>query len=405
MAKIMEAKYLTLSQLMGAVEDMVNGVFSGHEFTFIAETGDIKNYPDRQYCFFNLAEKKNGETLAKADAVIWRSHYPLIRRFEAATGKRFEKNMQVLFRGEITFHAIFGLRIRITQIDENYTLGLIEKERQEVLNRLLTDYAHWVRMEKGEYISANHLLPLPAVIKRIALITAPDSDGLRDFMHELENNPFGYRFQITPFLTRVQGKEAEKEIERALHLAAERADCFDVAVLVRGGGSGIDLGPFDCLEPALSVASFPLPVITGIGHERNVSIVDLMSHSRVKTPTKAASFIVEHNAAFENRIEELGRSIMQESGRQLQLNLMRLEKLRIHLFSKAEQYLLRQNHFLDTIEQRVNSGDPRRILSLGYSIVRQHGKLIRSADMLSKGEQIDIEFNDGSISAKITSTE
>jgi exodeoxyribonuclease VII large subunit len=130
-----------------------------------------------------------------------------------------------------------------------------------------------------------------------------------------------------------------------------------------------------------------------------------MSHSRVKTPTKAASFIVEHNAAFENRIEELGRSIMQESGRQLQLNLMRLEKLRIHLFSKAEQYLLRQNHFLDTIEQRVNSGDPRRILSLGYSIVRQHGKLIRSADMLSKEEQIDIEFNDGKVSAKINSTE
>ncbi len=405
MAKIMEAKHFTLSQLMGAVEDTVTGIFSGHEFTFIAETGDIKNYPERQYCFFNLVEKKNGEILAKADAVIWRSHYPLIRRFETATGKRFEKNMQVLFRGEITFHPVFGLRIRITHIDEAYTLGLIEKERQEVLNRLLTDYARWVHMENGEYISANRRLPLPAVVQRIALITAPDSDGLRDFMHELENNPFGYRFHVTPFLTRVQGKEAEKEIERALYLAAERADCFDVAVVVRGGGSGLDLGPFDYLEPAIAIASFPIPVITGIGHERNVSVADLMSHMRVKTPTKAASFIIEHNAAFENRLEEFGRIIMHESRQQLQLNQRRLDKLGIYLLSKAEQHLLKQNHFLESLEQRIKSRNPRWILSLGYSLVRQRGKLISSSGRLSPIEQLDIEFNDGKVSAIITSTE
>lgn len=400
----MAAKYLTLSQLMGAVEETVAGVFSGHEFTFLAETGDIKNYPDRQYCFFNLVEKTHGETLAKADAVIWRSHYPMIRRFESATGKKFEKNMQVLFRGEITFHAVFGLRIRITHIDESFTLGLIEKERQEVLNRLLTDYARWVRMENGEYLSANRRLPLPTVIKRIALITASDSDGLQDFLHELENNAFGYRFQVTPFLTRVQGKDAEKEIENALHLAAGRAEHFDVAVLVRGGGSGFDLGPFDCLEPAVSIASFPIPVITGIGHERNVSIADLMSHTRVKTPTKAASFIIGHNAEFESRLEEFGRSIMYGSRQQLQQAQRRLDKLGIHLFSKAEQHLLKQNHLLDSMEQEIKSKDPRRILSLGYSLVRRGGKLISSADILNPGEQIDIEFKDGKASATITST-
>jgi exodeoxyribonuclease VII large subunit len=405
MAKIMAANYLTLSQLMGAVEDTVAGVFSGYEFTFIAETGDIKNYPDRQYCFFNLVEKKNGETLAKADAVIWRSHYPLIRRFETATGKKFEKSMQVLFRGEITFHSVFGLRIRITHIDESYTLGLIEKERQDVLNRLLTEYARWVQLENGEYISANRRLPLPTVIQRIALITAPDSDGLRDFMHELENNSFGYRFHVTPFLTRVQGKEAEKEIENVLRLAAAQANHFDAAVLVRGGGSELDLGPFDCLDPATSIASFPIPVITGIGHERNVSVADLMSHTRVKTPTKAASFIIEHNAEFENRLEESGRIIMHESRRQLQHNQRSLDKLWIHLFSKAEQHFLKQNHVLDSLEQQIKSRDPRWILSLGYSLVRRSGKLISSADILSSGEQVDIEFKDGTVSAKITPRE
>ncbi len=387
---------------MGSVEDTISGVFSGYEFTFTAETGDIKNYPDRQYCFFTLLEKKNGETIAKADAVIWKSHHFLISRFEGATGKRFEKNMQILFRAEVTFHPVFGLRLRITHIDETYTLGQIEQERRAVLHKLVTQHAEWVSFREGEYYSANRRLALPPVIKRIALITAHDSDGLRDFMHELESNLYGYRFTVRPFLTRVQGKGAEKEIEAALNRVAAQANDFDVAVLVRGGGSGLDLGPFDTLEPGLAIASFPIPVITGIGHERNVSVADLMSHTKVKTPTKAAAFIVEHNADFEAGVEDLGRRI-KEGGQRLVRNAQnKMEKIELNLTAGARHFLLSENHRLNSLEQLVKSRDPDLILSLGYALVRKKGKLITAAEKISSGEHIEIQWKDRRASAEIT---
>lgn len=397
-------KQITLSQLLGAVEQAFGEIFSGHIFSVVAETGDIKNYPDRQYCFFSLIEKRNGETLAKADAVIWRSHYHTIAQFERATGRRFEKNMQVLLYVEVTYHAVFGLRLRVTGIDERYTLGQMEQDRQRVLDDLVRLNPETVQFSDGEYRTRNKQCTLPQVIRSIALITAPDSDGLRDFLHELEQNPYGYTFEITPFLTRIQGQGAENDIHQTLNRVRAISDRFDVAVLVRGGGSGLDLGPFDTYAPGLSVAGFPIPVITGIGHERNVSVTDLMSHTRVKTPTKAASFIVEHNRTFEEEVVALGEETMAAAARRLNLLQLQLARHAAALLPAAKHALALQRHKLDRLEQVAVANDPQRILARGYALVHKDGQLVKNAQALHAGDSIQLQLADGTVSAQIIPT-
>jgi len=398
----MSAKPISLSQLLGAVEQTFEEIFSGHVFTVLAETGDIKNYPDRQYCFFTLIEKQNGETVAKADAVIWRSHYPTISAFETATGRRFEKNMQLLVKVEVTYHSVYGLRLRVIEIDTRYTLGQIEQERRQVLENLVKKHPELISLRDGEYYTANKKTALPDVIKQIALITAPDSDGLRDFIHELENNPYGYRFQVTPFLTRIQGKGAELDISAALEKVKKKAGQFDVLVMVRGGGSGLDLGPFDTFEPGLQIAGFPIPAITGIGHERNISVCDLMSHTKVKTPTKAASFIVEHNAAFEEAVLGLGEHILNQAERQLQKMQLSLMKHTGALFPAASAMLMQAFHKLDRIEQAAKANDPQRILARGYALVRKNGKIVFKNQELKPGDTVFIQLSEGEAGAQIT---
>lgn len=395
-------KQITLSQLLGAVEQAFGEIFSGHIFSVLAETGDIKNYPDRQYCFFSLIEKRNGETLAKADAVIWRSHYPIIAQFERATGRRFEKNMQVLLYVEVTYHAVYGLRLRVTGIDERYTLGQIEQDRQRVLDDLVRLNPDTIQFSQGEYLTRNKKCALPPVIRHIALVTAPDSDGLRDFMHELENNAYGYTFEVTPFLTRIQGKGAEDDIQQTLNRVRALSDRFDVAVLVRGGGSGLDLGPFDTYAPGLTVAGFPIPVITGIGHERNVSVADLMSHTRVKTPTKAASFIVERNRVFEEELVGLGEEIVAAAERRLNLLKLQLAGHAAALLPAAKHALALQRHKLDRLEQVAHANDPQRILARGYALVHKNGRLVKNTQALQPGDAIQVQLADGTVSAQIT---
>lgn len=403
MPKMTPVKQITLSQLLGAVEQTFEEIFSGHVFTVIAETGDIKNYPDRQYCFFSLIEKQNGETVAKADAVIWRNNYYTIAKFQAATGRRFEKNMQLLLHVEVTYHAVYGLRLRVTDIDTSYTLGQIEQERQRVLDELVTRHPEVVQFRQGEYETFNKKLPLPAVFKRIALVTAPDSDGLRDFMHELENNAYGYVFHVTPFLTRIQGKGAELEIAQTLARVQTDRQQFDVVVMVRGGGSGLDLGPFDTYAPGISVASFSVPVVTGIGHERNVSVVDLMSHTRVKTPTKAGAFIVEHNRAFEERVLGLGEEIMDNAKQHLNELKMQLAGIAASLFPAARHTLTMHQNRLDKLEQQVLANDPQRILARGYALVRKNGVLVKDAETLAPGDHIQLQLAEGNAEAQIIS--
>ncbi|MDB5240996.1 MAG: exodeoxyribonuclease, partial [Spirosoma sp.] len=297
---------IRLSDLAFTLEAVIDEAFGQRALWVVAETSDIKNYPDRNYCFLTLVEREAGrETLAKLDACIWRKNYHTIRDFESETGIAFARNIQLLLLVSVGFSPVYGLRVEILKIDPTYTLGNLERERQAVLDRLVEEHPDLVWLEAGQYITANQLLPRPAVMQRLALISAPNSDGWRDFRHELANNAHGYTFKVDEYLTQVQGTGAERAICTQLERIRSSNVSYDAVVIVRGGGSQLDFGSFDTFLMGHTVAGFDIPILAGIGHERNVSLTDMLCHESVKTPTKAAAFLIEHNRQFEENCLQL----------------------------------------------------------------------------------------------------
>ncbi|MCX6272312.1 MAG: exodeoxyribonuclease VII large subunit, partial [Bacteroidetes bacterium] len=269
--------FIPLSELADLIENLVKDAFYNQSYWVVAETSDVKNYPDRGYCFVTLVEKEGKDTLARLEGVIWSKQYHIIREFEVASGIRFDKNIRLLLKVMVDFSAQYGLKLIIQDIDPSFSIGNLELEKKKILNRLLAENPDVIHYVDGNYITVNKRLTLPLALQRIALLTAPQSDGLRDFRHELEENPYGYRFIIDEYLTQIQGRRAEYQIVDQLEAIARLKNRYDIAVIARGGGSQLDFGPFDTYEAGLAVAGFNLPLITGIGHERNVSIVDMMS--------------------------------------------------------------------------------------------------------------------------------
>lgn len=391
---------LKLSELLGLVQDTLSGRFAGEEFYVMAETSDIKNYPDRAYCFVTLVEKEGNQTRAKAEAVIWSRHYPLIRQFEAATGVRFEKNIRLLLRVSVDYSPVWGLKLQIIGIDASYTLGNIALHRKQIVQDLLKRFPQYVTEVDGTLISRNHQLNRPVIITRIALISAPASDGLRDFLHELHQNEFGYRFQVQEFLCQIQGQGAEQKITEVLKRIAKMA-VFDAVVIVRGGGSQLDFGPFDTLELAAEVAGFPIPVITGIGHERNVSITDEVAHENLKTPTKAAAFLIHHNRRAEEYAEQLLGNILYKARQRFVDEDIKLGKAEEKLQLAIERYFRNQHQRLDRLAENIRHLDPVTILARGFTLVRNSQGLVTSASQLKSGDQIEITFADGRAEAGI----
>lgn len=397
-------EYITLSELAQEIKDVLDENFGDHTYWVIAEISDIRNYPDRNYCFLSLIEKNN-EGLSKLDAAIWQWSYHIIANFEKQTKIKFDKNLKLLFNLKVSFHKQYGLRLNITDIDASYTLGQIEKERQETLDRLVKENPETIQLVDGNWFTLNKRLQLPRVIQNIALITAPDSDGEKDFKHELANNPFAYKFNVIDFLTQIQGQGAEKMVMQKLQEIKESQQKFDIVVIVRGGGSQLDFGSFDTYALAKAVAQFETPIITGIGHERNISISDLMSHTSVKTPTKAASFIIEHNRVFEMQIEDLkniifnnAESLLHEAGNDLN-NIM--NDLRL----KTAFFIEKQNNELEKKAIAIKHLNPVNILSRGFAIVSSNNKIITNPDELSQGQSISVKLKSASITSTITNIE
>ncbi|MCK8490535.1 exodeoxyribonuclease VII large subunit [Spirosoma sp. RP8] len=390
---------IRLSDLAFTLEAVLDEAFGQKAVWVIAETSDIKNYPDRGYCFLTLVERESAgrETLAKLDACIWRRNYHTIKDFEQATGVAFARNIQLLMLVSVSFSPVYGLRLEILKIDPSYTLGNLERERQAVLDALVLDHPDLVWLEAGQYITANQLLPRPAVMQRLALISAPGSDGWRDFRHELTQNPFGYDFVVDEYLCQVQGKGAEKAICAQLERIQASNVAYDSVVIVRGGGSQLDFGSFDTYVLGQAVAGFDIPILAGIGHERNVSITDLLCHESVKTPTKAAAFLVEHNRQFEesclllrDRLSVVARETLQTTREQLDAETERLRFVMHNYF--------RDRH-TDLTEKAVTIRhlDPANVLRRGYALVLRNGRILTQSADIKSGETLDIQLKDGTV--------
>lgn len=368
------------------------------------------------HCYLNLVEKgaTDGAPRAEARAVIWKSAYlPMASMFEAATGATLRAGLRVLVRVVVTYHEIYGFSLQIIDLDPRYTLGEIERRRRETIARLKQDGV-W---------DMNRELELPRPTLRIAIVSSDTAAGYQDFMNELGRNT--YRFQTTLFRSLMQGDAAEESIVAALTEIAQREEDFDVVAIIRGGGSTSDLALFDSYLIASYVAQFPLPIFSGIGHDKDVSVVDMVAHTSLKTPTAVATKLVEmadyemtlvenfateiaHNVEDMLHGEELrlythGVNISREATRHISNHEKRIELLKDGLLSRVEYMISTEEQRLNATERTLQSYSIDNILRLGFAVARNQEGAIRSIANTRIGESVDIELLDGVVGAEIKS--
>ncbi len=350
-----------LSELISEIQETIEDRFESESFWVMAEITDVRRLPQKQWCFLKLIEKSGSSITASIDAVFWSNGYAEILKFEKATKTTFENGLEITCRVRVRFNARFGLKLDISEIDTAFILGKIELERQQTLERLVQENGETIRLIDGIYYTYSKSLPLPSVIQRIALITAANSDGQRDFKKELEHNPYGYAFAVTEYLTQIQGDTAAVLMRQLLQQIAATPQAFDAVAIVRGGGSQTDFKPFEDYELCRTIAAFPIPVFTGIGHDSNTSIADLMARQH-KTPTKVAAYIVEHNMQFEAE----------------------MEGLKERFFLQVERKLEQARNNLKELKRVIKSSSPQTILARGFAIVMQKGVIITDPEKIGE---------------------
>ena len=368
------------------------------------------------HCYLEFVQKaEEGNTfIAKAKGQIWGSKWAMIRPyFERTTGQPLSPGMQVMVQVEVTFHEIYGYALNVIDINPTYTLGDIARRRQEILRQL----------EEEGIIDLNKELELPIPVQRIAVISSEGAAGWGDFQNQLLNNDYGLAFRVQLFPAIMQGERVEQTIIAALNQIAAEQDCWDVVVIIRGGGATSDLTGFDTLALAENVAQFPLPVITGIGHERDDTVLDIVSHTRVKTPTAAAEFLIHLGVEQLLRIDNLKAAITDGAMQLLHQQHLRLERLTGRIPSLWELYktnhlhrldstmndlkntictiLDRQRHRLELVTAQLDAADPVRIYRLGYSVVRKDGRAVRDASLLKTDDEVEITMEHGTKKARI----
>jgi len=359
-------KEIKLSELVEQIYDTIENRFTGETFWITAEITDLKpTNAIRHYRFLKFVEKDGNNIVASMDAVFWQSYLKEIDKFEKLTQRTFDNGLEIICRVRVNFNRRFGLKLEVLEIDLAHTLGALELERQRTLDRLIKENPKAIRLVDGQYRTLNNSLPLPLVIQNIALITAPDSDGQRDFKNETTKNEQGYSFFIQEFLTTIQGDTAHKLILQQLQLIEKSQEKFDVVVIVRGGGSQTDFKPFDEYDLAKCIASFSIPVLTGIGHDRNTSIVDLMAR-QYKTPTKVATFILDQNLSFENSILELKE----------------------RLTDKVNDLIDSAKDELREMKRLIKSLSPTSVLNRGFAIITVDDKIITNPKDIKLNSQI-----------------
>lgn len=381
-----------------------------------AETSDVRPAANG-HCYLEFVQKNDsGNTLlARARGVIWRDVFPELRnRFETETGQRFTSGIKVMVQVAVQFHEQYGYSLKVMDIDPVYTLGDMQQRRREIIRKL----------EEEGVLTLNKELEMPVLPKRVAIISSPTAAGYGDFCDQLRNNPMGYSFTTKLFPALMQGEGIEDSVIHALECIAAEQELWDVVVIIRGGGATGDLAGFETYLLAAYVAQFPLPVITGIGHERDDTVIDMVAHTRVKTPTAAAEFLIAQVMSTERELAELQQRLVEsvqlcvdrerKSLQQMVRNLplifvehkriqeQRLDRLWQRVGVAVTQRLRDEQHCLDLLEQKVIGEDPERLLKRGYSITLCGGKLVRDISAVHPGDTLETHIYGGSIHATVT---
>ncbi len=328
--------YITLSQLAEGIREAIASAYGESLVWVVGEVVDHKEDPRKGHHYFCLAEKDAGNhaVVAKLSAAAWNgSGAQAIRRFEAATGQQFRSNIEVLVCVRVQYSSAFGLKLILEDIDTSYTIGQLELQRRRTIEQLLQTCPDFIRYEEGRFITRNNSLELPPVLQRIAVLTSQNAAGYKDFEETIRENRFGYRVWLEPWFTSMQGEGNAAQVCQRLIDIFQSGIAYDAVVIIRGGGSQTDLLLFDQYILARAVAKFPIPVITGIGHQINQSIVDLMAHSPLRTPSIAAESIIVHNRQFEEELLEMQQQILRDARDMVRFREDALQDCRLRLIA------------------------------------------------------------------------
>ena len=405
---------ITLLELNGRVKstlqfEMPDAYWVQAEISSISPSG-------QGHCYLELVQKDatGRNFLAKAKANIWRGTWLKLKPyFEAQTGETLKVGMKVLLQVTVTFHEVYGYSLVVQDIDPTYTMGDMARRRKEILEQL----------EKDGVIGLNHELEIPALPNRIAVISSATAAGWGDFRDQLAGNIYGFQFYVKLFPALMQGDDVERSVISALNAVAMRRDDFDVVIIIRGGGAVSELSCFDSYNLAFNIANFPLPVITGIGHERDDTVADVVAHTKVKTPTAAAEFIINEVFDTASELENLTRRMSDAISDRMNAEKVRIERLSqklpslfavlktrqeqvletiwIRTVNGVRNMLTAQTHKLEIMDKTLAAADPAVILKRGYSLTRQNGRVVKGASDLKKGDRLTTVFADGSVESEI----
>ncbi|WP_272960160.1 exodeoxyribonuclease VII large subunit [Barnesiella viscericola] len=411
-------KEFSLLELNARVRDALQEALP-ERYWVRAEISEARIHPSG-HCYLELIEKEEstGRTVAKARATIWATTFRLLRPwFEQSTGQLFTSGIKILVLVSPVFHELYGYSLTIHDIDPTYTLGDAARRRAAILQQL---------RDEG-VADMNKELVWPPLPQRFAIISSPSAAGYGDFMNQLQNNPYGYRVYTALFPASMQGEQTERSIIEALDRIASHEELFDGVVIIRGGGATSDLNSFDSYPLAANVAQFPLPVITGIGHERDDTVIDLVANTRVKTPTAAAEWIIArlheadlHVAGLSLSISEAVRDRLQHEKQTLQRTTsalpMLVERRILNERHKSELWLEQIKHALrsrldaersrlDQLATTVELVSPQSLLQRGYSLTLHQGRVVKSVTDLAPGETIETLLADGSVVSRVETTQ
>ena len=408
-----EEKHMTLFELNRLVRETIECEMP-NEYWVEAELSECREL--RGHCYMELIEKdkQTATPIAKASAKCWASKWILVRPyFERTTGQRLVAGMKVLLKVYPQFHEAFGFSWIVTDIDPTYTLGDMARKRQEIIRQLKEEGVFDLQKE----------LTLPLFCQRIAVISSETAAGYGDFCNQLADHPYGFQFQTQLFPAIMQGEGVEQSIINALERIYDQP--FDCVVIIRGGGATSDMSGFDTLALAEHVANFPVPIITGIGHDRDESILDMVSHTRVKTPTAAAALLIDHLKEVLDTVNNAQNSItrlVQQKLSTLSTQLSSVSEAIPRLFSIVktrqeakidalqqrlpmliERRFLAENHRLQLMEEKLKALDPQLLLKRGYSITLHKGRAVKDATTLKAGDEIETRLAQGLIHSIVKS--
>lgn len=350
---------------------------------------EIASMNVRGHCYMELVEKgENGILSAKVRATCWSNTYSLLSAyFTQETGEVLHVGLQVLVEVSVEYHAVYGLSLNVCNIDPTYTLGDLAKQRQETIRRLTEDGV--MELQKALFV--------PSLVRRIAVVSSADAAGYEDFCNQLKQNRFGFAFYTKLYPAIMQGDTAARSIIRALSAIADEEEEWDIVVIIRGGGANTDLKCFDDYNLASHCAQFPLPIVAGIGHTKDVSVVDMVVHTSVKTPTAAAEWLITR---VEEEVEKVGGLLFRlQRATQGAINRHR-NKLAVYqqlLKGAVKRAVMKEEGKMSLWMKTIELHSPERIFKMGYSLTTVNGKVVRRAEDVQVGEVMETHLKDGVI--------